>query len=72
MIGEINIYGVLVPPMLVWVAIAVVLRVPLLRAFDRFRLYRFFWHRALFDTAVLVILFGGVSAAAQRISEYVS
>jgi hypothetical protein len=62
MTGEIDIYGVLFPPLLIWLAIALILAAGLRVLLSRFRLYRFIWHRPLFDLAVLVILTGCVAA----------
>jgi hypothetical protein len=64
MIGEINLYGVLLPPLLVWLAFALALAALVRMALARIGFYRFVWHRPLFDLAVLVILLGCVSAFA--------
>jgi hypothetical protein len=61
MIGEIDICGVLFPPLLVWVGIALLLSMLLRRLFAAAGLYRFIWHRPLFDLSLLVILTGLVS-----------
>ncbi len=66
MIGEINLYGVLLPPLLAWLGVALVLAAGLRLVLARTGLYRFVWHRPLFDLAVLVILLGGVAALANR------
>jgi hypothetical protein len=63
MIGEINIFGVLFPPLLVWVGIALLLSTVLRRVLNAAGLYRFIWHRPLFDLSLLVILTGLVSLA---------
>jgi hypothetical protein len=65
-IGEINLYGVLLPPLLAWLGVALVLAAGLRLVLARTGLYRFVWHRPLFDLAVLVILLGGVAALANR------
>jgi hypothetical protein len=62
MTGEVDIYGVLLPPLLVWLGIALVLAAGARRLFARLNLYRFVWHRPLFDLAVLVIITGCVAA----------
>jgi hypothetical protein len=62
MTGEIDIYGVLFPPLLVWLGLALILSAGVRFALTRFRLYRFIWHRPLFDLAILVILTGCVAA----------
>ena len=63
MIGEINLFGVLFPPLLVWVGVALALSIVLRRALNAAGLYRFIWHRPLFDLCLLVILTGLVSLA---------
>ncbi len=66
MIGEIDLYGVFVTPLLIWVGVALPLVAILRRIIARFGLYGFVWHRPLFDLALLVIVTGGVVAAANR------
>ena len=66
MIGEINIYGVLFPPLLIWVFIALLLSMAVRRALSASGFYRFIWHRPLFDLCLLVMLTGLVSLAANR------
>jgi hypothetical protein len=64
MIGELSLYGVFVPALLVWSVLAV-LATMVLRAILRWiGFYRIVWHAALFDVAVFVILLGGVIALA--------
>jgi uncharacterized protein DUF1656 len=57
---EIDIYGVLVPALLLWLVAAYALSAVLRRLMQRFGLYRLVWHRALFDFALFVCLLGGV------------
>lgn len=66
MIGEVDIYGVLFPPLLVWLGCAWLAAVLVRLAFNRLGIYRFVWHRPLFDLAILVILLGGISFLANR------
>ena len=66
MIGEIDIYGVFVPPLLLWVGAALPLLALLRRLLARLGFYRFVWHRPLFDFALLVIVLGGVVALTSR------
>ena len=61
MIKEIDIGGVLITPFLAWAVIALLINAVLMRIFDRIGLYRLIWHRHLFDAAVFVILFAGVT-----------
>lgn len=66
-IGELDIYGVYVPIFVVVAAVAFLLQILLKRVLDACGLYRFLWHRALFDLAIYVILLGLVTAAAASI-----
>jgi hypothetical protein len=66
MIGEVDIGGVFVAPLLVWVAIALPLAAILRRVLERLGVYRLVWHRPLFDLALLVLVVSGVVAAARR------
>ena len=56
----IDIYGVLVPALLLWLVIAYALTSVLCRLLQRLDLYRLIWHRALFDFALFVCVLGGV------------
>ena len=67
MIGEFDIYGVYFPAFAVFAAIAFVLQLAIRRLLETAGLYRFFWHRALFDVAIYVILLAAVTAAAATI-----
>ena len=67
MIGEIDLFGVFLPPLLVWLGIGLVLSTALRWALYRRGLYRYVWHRPLFDLALLVILTGAVSYTASRL-----
>jgi hypothetical protein len=66
MTGEIAIEGVLVSPLLVCMLIAFVLNALLRRVLAWAGLYRFVWHRALFDAALYVVVLGGVFAVTSR------
>jgi hypothetical protein len=57
---EIDIYGVLVPALLLWLIVAYALSAVLRRLLQRFGFYRLIWHRALFDFALFVCFLGGV------------
>ena len=67
MIGEIDLYGVFVPALLVWAAVALAATALARRLLQAAGLYRLIWHRPLFDLALFVILLGAVSALANRI-----
>jgi Protein of unknown function (DUF1656) len=66
MIGEIDVYGVFVPPLLLWVAASLPIVALLRRLLARVGWYRFVWHRPLFDLALLIIVLGGVVAVTSR------
>ena len=57
---EIDIYGVLVPALLLWLIVAFALSALLRRLMQRFGLYRLVWHRALFNFALFVCILGGI------------
>jgi hypothetical protein len=57
---ELDIYGVLVPALLLWLIIAYALSAGISRIMQRFGLYRLVWHRALFNFALYVSLLGVV------------
>ena len=63
----IDIYGVLVPALLLWIIVAYVLSALLRRLMQRFDLYRLVWHRALFDFAIFVC-FSAASSISRSIS----
>ena len=63
MIGEFDIYGVYFPVFIVFAGLALLLQLAIKRLFDAFGVYRFVWHRPLFDLAIYVILLGAVTAA---------
>lgn len=67
MIGEIDLFGVFLPPLLVWLGIGLLLSAATRWVLLRLGLYRYVWHRPLFDLALLVILTGAVHDAATRL-----
>jgi undecaprenyl pyrophosphate phosphatase UppP len=67
-VEEIDLHGVFVSGLLVWAVVAYVVTALLTRLFARLRLYRLVWHRALFDIAVYVIVWGGVAMGASRLA----
>jgi protein AaeX len=66
-IGEFDVYGVYLPAFAVFAAIALVIQLAIKRLLDASGLYRFVWHRALFDVAIYVIVLAVVTAAAESI-----
>jgi len=67
MIGEIDLFGVYLPPLLVWALIAQALGIGVRRLMAAAGLYRYVWHRPLFDFSVLIILTGLVSLVMNRL-----
>lgn len=63
MTGEFDIYGVYFPTFAVFAAIALMLQLAAKHLLNASGVYRFVWHRALFDLAMYVILLGVVTAA---------
>ena len=57
---ELDIYGVLVPALLLWLIAAYALSAVVTRIMQRFGFYRLVWHRALFNFALYVCLLGVV------------
>ncbi|MBB4085068.1 DUF1656 domain-containing protein [Sphingomonas carotinifaciens] len=62
MTGEIAIAGVLVHPLLIAAVLAFAAAELAGWALGRLGLYRFVWHRGLFDVALTVILWAGLAA----------
>jgi protein AaeX len=62
-IGEFDIYGVYFPAFIIFAGITFLLQIVVRRLFDRLGVYRFVWHRPLFDLALYIILLGAVTAA---------
>jgi hypothetical protein len=67
MTGEIDLYGVFVPGLLVWMLLAFALSLPLRRLLLLCGFYHFVWSRPLFDLALYVVLLGGVVTLASRL-----
>ena len=57
---ELDIAGVLVPSLVLWLVIAYALSALLRALLRRLGFYRLVWHRALFDFALFVCLLGGI------------
>ncbi len=69
MIGEISLFGVYIPSLLIWGLIALALHFVLRRAFAALGFYRLVWHRALFDLALFTILLAGIVGVANLMLE---
>ena len=66
MIGEVDLFGVYLPPLLVWLLLALVLSACVRWVLNRLGVYRVVWHRPLFDISLLVILTGLVNFVMNR------
>ncbi len=67
MIGEIDIFGVFVPAVLVLMLVAYLISLVVARVFARVGLYRFVWHRSIFDLGIYVIVLGIVVIVSHRL-----
>jgi hypothetical protein len=61
-IGEIDVYGVFVPPLLAWGLIALIATGALRWVLTRLGAYRLVWHRPLVDLSLFVIILAAVAA----------
>ena len=57
---ELDVAGVMMPTLLLWLLVAYGLSLLLRPLLARIGLYRLVWHRPLFDLAVYVCLLGGI------------
>jgi protein AaeX len=64
-IGEIDIYGVSVAPLLVWMVIAWMAARILRQVFVSIGIYRLVWHPALFDLAMFVLVLNRVTTCSR-------
>ena len=67
MIGEIDIYGVFLPAVLVLMLVSYLFCLVITRVFARVGLYRSVWHRSIFDLAIYVIVLGIVVIVSHRL-----
>jgi len=65
--GELDIYGVFIPALLAWAIVGFVASLFIRRLLARVGLYKYVWHRPLFDIALLVVLTGAVVLIANRV-----
>jgi hypothetical protein len=61
MIGEVSLYGIYVPWLLLLALLALALSRGLSYLLSRAGFYRLVWHPALFDLALFVIVLGALS-----------
>ena len=57
---ETDLFGILVPTLLLWLIVTYLIGALLRPLMERSGLYNYVWHRALFDLAFYVCLLGGV------------
>ena len=60
MTAELNLYGVFVPALFLWMLLALGIVLILRRALVTSNAYTLIWHRPLFDIALYVIVLGVV------------
>ena len=65
---EIDVGGVLVPALLVWGVAGLAVNALLQRGLEHAGFYKHVWNRPLFDLALLVLVTGGLVAAAHWIN----
>ncbi|WP_448203823.1 DUF1656 domain-containing protein [Azospirillum sp. sgz302134] len=63
MIGEIDVYGLFIPPLLILAIAAWVLSGVLRRSLRAVGFYGWVWHPPLFDLALYVVLLSALTAA---------
>jgi hypothetical protein len=57
---EVDLFGVLVPSLLIWLVVSYVLCALARPLLERSGFYRLVWHRALFDLSAFVCVLGAV------------
>jgi hypothetical protein len=66
MIGEVDVFGVFVPAVLVLMFVAYVIGLVLRTVLERTGFYRLVWHRAIFDLGIYVVVLGLVVIVSHR------
>jgi hypothetical protein len=66
MIGEIDIFGVFVPTVLVLMLIAYLINNVIRMVLTRIGFYRFVWHRSIFDLGIYVFVLAAVIVVSHR------
>lgn len=64
--GELDLYGIFIPSLLVWSIIAFVVSIFVRRLLAKLDFYKYVWHRPLFDVALLIVLIGAVAMIANK------
>ncbi len=68
MIGEVSIYGLFVPPLLLLVLAALAVSRLLNLVLAKAGFYRLVWHPALFDLSLFVIVLGALTYFTRNLS----
>lgn len=66
MIGELDLYGVLFSPLLLWAVLAFAIMAVLRRFLAVVGFYHLVWHRPLFDLGLYIIILGLVAVVLSR------
>jgi hypothetical protein len=66
MIGEVALYGVFIPILLVWAVLALAVMTVLRRVLAVLGFYRLVWHRPLVELSLFVIILAAVAAVFPR------
>lgn len=67
MIGEVDVFGVFVPAVLVLMFVAYVIGLVIRTVLTRTGFYRLVWHRAIFDLGIYVLVLGLVVLVSHRL-----
>jgi len=67
MIGEIDIFGVFVPSVLVLMLVAYLINLAIRTVLAHAGFYRFVWHRAIFDLGIYVLVLGLVVVVSHKL-----
>jgi hypothetical protein len=70
MIGEVDIFGVFVPAVLVLMLIAYLINVVIGKVLSRIGFYRLVWHRSIFDLGIYVFVLAAVVFVSHRYMPY--
>jgi hypothetical protein len=68
LVQEVNLGGVFLPAALLWAGLAFLLSSVTSRVLGRLGFYALVWHRAWFDAALFVLLWGAISAVAYHMA----
>jgi hypothetical protein len=68
MIGEIDIFGVFVPAIMVLMLIAYLIGIVLRMVLTRVGIYRYVWHRSIFDLSLYILVLGLLVFVSHRLT----